>query len=131
MATTGQERARADLPRDRREHCVVGSRSAFVARRSSHRTARSPDDCNRRNSASLQKKLSEDAMGITSGTAAERGRVAYVFYDRAERFTPLHRGKYLGHFMAHELGHLLLPQYAHSVTGLMREIGRASCRDRV
>jgi len=74
----------------------------------------------RRNAASLQKKLSEDATGITSGTAAERGRVAYVFYDRAERFTPLHRGKYLGHFMAHELGHLLLPQYAHSVTGLMR-----------
>ena len=74
----------------------------------------------RRNAASLQKRLSEDAMGITSGTAVERGRVAYVFYDRAERFTPLHRGKYLGHFMAHELGHLLLPQYAHSVTGLMR-----------
>src|SRR5262245_51205406 len=33
----------------------------------------------RRNAASLQKKLSEDAMGITSGTAVERGRAAYVF----------------------------------------------------
>src|SRR5262245_57582519 len=74
----------------------------------------------RRNAASLQKKLSEDAIGITSGTADERGRVAYVFYDRTERLTPLHRGKYLGHFMAHELGHLLLPQYAHSARGLMR-----------
>jgi hypothetical protein len=74
----------------------------------------------RRNAASLRKRLSEDTIGITSGTAAERGRVAYVFYDRMERFTPLHRGKYLGHFMAHELGHLLLPQYAHSARGLMR-----------
>lgn len=31
-----------------------------------------------------------------------------------------YRGKFLGHFMAHELAHLLLPQYAHSSTGLMR-----------
>ena len=74
----------------------------------------------RRNGALLQQKLSDDAMGITSGTALERGRVAYVFYGRMEQFTPLHRGKYLGHFMAHELGHLLLPQLAHSSTGLMR-----------
>src|SRR5262245_59037322 len=74
----------------------------------------------RRNAVSLRKGLSEDTIGITSGTAVERGRVAYVFYDRTERFTPLHRGKYLGHFMAHELGHLLLPQYAHSARGLMR-----------
>jgi hypothetical protein len=74
----------------------------------------------RRNAVSLQKKLSDDAMGITSGTAFERGRVAYVFYGRMEQFTPLYRGKYLGHFMAHELGHLLLPQYSHSSTGLMR-----------
>src|SRR5262245_14991516 len=74
----------------------------------------------RRNAASLQQKLSGDAMGITSGTAVERGRVAYVFYGRMEQFTPLYRGKYLGHFMAHELGHLLLPQSSHSATGLMR-----------
>jgi hypothetical protein len=74
----------------------------------------------RRNAVSLQRKLSDDAMGIASGTALERSRVAYVFYDRTERFTPLYRGKYLGHFMAHELGHLLLPQYSHSATGLMR-----------
>src|SRR5262245_3016919 len=74
----------------------------------------------RRNAASLRKGLSEDTMGITSGTAVERGQVAYVFYDRMERFTPLHRGRYLGHFMAHELGHLLLPLYAHSARGLMR-----------
>ena len=74
----------------------------------------------RRDAVSSQKKLSENAMGITSGTALERGRVEYVFYGRMEQFTPLYRGKYLGHFMAHELGHLLLPQYAHSSTGLMR-----------
>jgi len=74
----------------------------------------------RRNAVSLKNGLPEDTMGIASGTAVERGRVAYVFYDRMERFTPLHRGRFLGHFMAHELGHLLLPQYAHSTRGLMR-----------
>ena len=74
----------------------------------------------RRNSTSLQNGLPENTMGMASGTALERGRVAYVFYDQTERFTPLVRGRFLGHFMAHELGHLLLPQYSHSATGLMR-----------
>jgi hypothetical protein len=74
----------------------------------------------RRNSTSLQDALPENTMGIASGTALERGRVAYVFYGQTEQFTPLVRGRFLGHFMAHELGHLLLPQYSHSATGLMR-----------
>ena len=74
----------------------------------------------RRNSTSLQDALPENTMGIASGTASERGRVAYVFYGQTEQFTPLVRGRFLGHFMAHELGHLLLPQYSHSATGLMR-----------
>ena len=74
----------------------------------------------RRNSTSLQNALPENTMGIASGTALERGRVAYVFYGQTEQFTPLVRGRFLGHFMAHELGHLLLPQYSHSATGLMR-----------
>jgi hypothetical protein len=43
-----------------------------------------------------------------------------VSYGRMEQSTPLYRGKYLGHFMAHGLGHSLLPQYSHSSTGLMR-----------
>jgi len=78
----------------------------------------------RRNSTSLQDSLPENTMGIASGTPLERGRVAYVFYGQTEQFTPLVRGRFLGHFMAHELGHLLLPQYSHSARGLMR----ARCR---
>jgi hypothetical protein len=74
----------------------------------------------RRNSVSLQNALPENTVGMASGTALERGRVAYVFYGQTEQFTPLVRGRFLGHFMAHELGHLLLPQYSHSATGLMR-----------
>jgi len=71
----------------------------------------------RRNSTSLQDSLPENTMGIASGTPLERGRVAYVFYGQTEQFTPLVRGRFLGHFMAHELGHLLLPQYSHSARG--------------
>jgi|RhiMetdeSRZDD1v2_1073273.scaffolds.fasta_scaffold00639_37 hypothetical protein len=73
----------------------------------------------RRNSTSLS-ALPENTMGIASGTALEPGRVAYVFYGQTEQFTPLVRGRLLGHFMAHELGHLLLPPYSHSRSGLMR-----------
>jgi hypothetical protein len=74
----------------------------------------------RRNAALLQDELPGNAMGIASGTSVERSRVAYVFFDRTEQFSPLYRGRFLGHFMAHELGHLLLPQYSHSPKGLMR-----------
>src|SRR5262245_37647842 len=73
-----------------------------------------------RRTEDFTQRYSGDAMGAASGTADDRGRVAYVFYDRTEQFTPLYRGRFLGHFMAHEVGHLLLPQYAHSPTGLMR-----------
>ena len=74
----------------------------------------------RQSPAALKGDLPWNAMGMASGTGVERGRVAYVFYSRIEQFTPLYRGRFLGHFMAHELGHLLLPQYSHSPTGLMR-----------
>jgi hypothetical protein len=73
-----------------------------------------------------------DALGGATGTAEQRGRLAYVFYDRVERVAREHLnrahlfGTYevdtvlvLGHAMAHELGHLLLP-HGHSATGLMR-----------
>ena len=73
-----------------------------------------------------------EALGGAAGTPEERGRMAYVFYDRVERVarTYLHTGRRTGtydfdnvvvlaHAMAHEIGHLLLP-YGHSATGLMR-----------
>jgi len=74
----------------------------------------------RHSSVSPQKDLPENVMGSASGTADERGRVAYLFYDRTETFPFLYRARLLGHLMAHEIGHLLLPLDAHSPQGLMR-----------
>jgi hypothetical protein len=48
----------------------------------------------------------------------------YVFFDRVEAITPNaddSRPKVLGHVMAHELGHILLPGEGHSVAGIMSE----------
>jgi hypothetical protein len=72
------------------------------------------------------------ALGAAVGTREYRGRIAYVFYDRVERFAQTHLNmsrevetddmyiiNLLAHAMAHEMGHLLLP-YGHSPTGLMR-----------
>lgn len=76
--------------------------------------------------------VATEALGAAAGTPEERGRRAYVFYDRVERVARmhLHTGRRTGtpdfdavvvlaHAMAHEIGHLLLP-YGHSATGLMR-----------
>jgi hypothetical protein len=76
--------------------------------------------------------VATEALGGAAGTPAERGRMAYVFYDRVERVarTHLHTQRRTGtsdfdnvivlaHAMAHEIGHLLLP-YGHSASGLMR-----------
>jgi hypothetical protein len=53
---------------------------------------------------------------------ATRGRLVYVLYDHVEAFAVanhLEIGHALGHVMAHEVGHVLLPSHAHSRTGLM------------
>jgi hypothetical protein len=74
--------------------------------------------------------LSLDAVGATPGSRTERGRIAYVFYDRLRTIaTAAHQddGDSLGVVIAHELGHLLLPYGSHSETGLMR--GLWSARD--
>jgi hypothetical protein len=72
------------------------------------------------------------ALGGAVGTREYRGHMAYVFYDRVERIArtylsasrepatdDMYKVILLGHAMAHEMGHLLLP-YGHSATGLMR-----------
>jgi hypothetical protein len=79
----------------------------------------------RSNSASTETNFPQNVVGTASGTADERGRVAYVFYDRMDQFRmeqspSIYRAKLLGHLMAHEVGHLLLPIQAHSSRGLMR-----------
>jgi hypothetical protein len=79
-----------------------------------------------------QLSVAPHALGGAAGIPEHRGRMAYVFYHRVERIaraylnTGRRRDTYdidsvivLGHAMAHEVGHLLLP-YGHSATGLMR-----------
>jgi hypothetical protein len=74
--------------------------------------------------------LSLDVVGSAPGSRTERGRIAYVFYDRL-RIIDLalhqHDGDSLGIVIAHEIGHLLLPYGSHSDSGLMR--GLWSARD--
>src|SRR5437764_248285 len=63
------------------------------------------------------------ALGLAAGDARQPGHVAYVFYDRVRVLSARyeqHGGAILGHVMAHELGHLLLPYGTHSESGLMR-----------
>jgi hypothetical protein len=66
-----------------------------------------------------------NAMGYTFRTEQPRaGGRALVFYDRVERRAQTSQtdlGRLLGAVMAHEIGHMLLPD-AHSPQGLMRGI---------
>jgi hypothetical protein len=62
-------------------------------------------------------------MGIAPETREARAIIAFAFYDRIQLYSAvlaLDASQMLGHVIAHELGHLLLPHGAHSVAGLMR-----------
>ena len=62
-------------------------------------------------------------MGLAPETREARGIIAFAFYDRIQLYSAelgLNASQMLGHVMAHELGHLLLPHGAHSLTGVMR-----------
>jgi hypothetical protein len=62
-------------------------------------------------------------MGIAPETRKARAIIAFAFYDRIQLYSTelgLDASQMLGHVMAHELGHLLLPHGAHSLTGVMR-----------
>jgi len=63
-------------------------------------------------------------LGLAAGAEGQYGTVAYVFYDRVRnlslRYEQHRRGGILGHVVAHEIGHLLLPYGTHSESGLMR-----------
>jgi hypothetical protein len=61
--------------------------------------------------------------GLVLGRALTGTRSATVFYDRVVTFAKAGRvevADLLGHVIAHEVGHLLLPFKTHSRTGLMR-----------
>jgi hypothetical protein len=62
-------------------------------------------------------------VGFATRTGDGEGRLVYVVYDRVELLTGgngLRRARMLAIAMAHEIGHLLLPERGHSATGLMR-----------
>ena len=68
-------------------------------------------------------RASSPVMGVAQRTADSR--TAHVFFRRVEEFARIHRADLstiLGHVMAHEVGHLLMPTMAHSPTGLMRGV---------
>jgi hypothetical protein len=63
------------------------------------------------------------AMGVAAGTRERRGTLAYAFYSRIEDVTRAigaDIGVILGHVIAHEIGHLLLPYDSHARNGLMQ-----------
>jgi hypothetical protein len=69
-------------------------------------------------------KIGQDAVGEkTVGQASRATGRAYIFYDRvverAERYAPGVETM-LGWVMAHEVGHLMLPEPGHSDVGIMR-----------
>ena len=70
-----------------------------------------------------QKGKNRNVLGIAAGSKQAPGRIAYLFYHRindlGEAFG-LEVSQMLGHIMAHEMGHLLLPHGSHAVAGLMK-----------
>ncbi len=55
---------------------------------------------------------SPSALGLTPSNPWDRGRVAYLFYDRVERTAraaDVAIGCLLNHAFAHEIVHVLLP----------------------
>jgi len=72
-------------------------------------------------STGLAKK--DEVDGVAVDGPDEFSCNAWVFFDRAKEVAAkqlLTLSNVLGNLMAHELGHLLLGSYSHSITGLMR-----------
>ena len=62
-------------------------------------------------------------LAAAPGSKEARGRFAWLFYNRIDdlgRVLSLEVSQLLGHVMAHEMGHLLLPYGSHSAAGLMK-----------
>ena len=70
-----------------------------------------------------QKGKNRNVLGLAPGSKDARGRIAWLFYHRIDeqsREFSLDVSRLLGHVMAHEMGHLLLPHGSHAVAGLMK-----------
>ena len=66
---------------------------------------------------------SPNMLAIAPGSKEARGTVAWLFYHRIVDLGQLLRlgvSQLLGHVMAHEMGHLLLPYGSHAASGIMR-----------
>ena len=62
-------------------------------------------------------------LGVAPSMPEARGINLWIFYPRIRAYSAelgMDASQLLGHVMAHELGHLLLPYGAHSLAGLMR-----------
>lgn len=63
-------------------------------------------------------------LGVADRSEGHRNMLAYAFYRRTEDLAQLNGigvSALLGHVLAHEIGHLLLPYASHSPSGLRRE----------
>ena len=68
-------------------------------------------------------KVARDVVGMAIVPPQGGGRIAYVLFDRVTRIARAARSdvtEILGMVMAHEIGHLMLPDGSHSDSGLMR-----------
>ena len=66
----------------------------------------------------------QNVLGIAPGSRTTRGRIAWLFYPRIADLAEARHvdvSQFLGHVMAHEMGHLLLPFDSHAVIGLMKD----------
>ena len=70
-----------------------------------------------------QSRRDPHILGVAPSMPDARGIMLWIFYPRIRAYSAklgMDASQLLGHAMAHELGHLLLPQGAHSLAGLMR-----------
>ena len=68
------------------------------------------------------KEAKGSAMGVAPRSGSQIGRLVYAFYGRVDAYARQHAkpvSQVLGHVVAHELGHLLLPHGSHAKSGIM------------
>jgi len=71
------------------------------------------------------KSRNQHVLGVAPRPTEVRGSSLWIFYPRIRAHSAelgMDASQLLGHVIAHEMGHLLLPHGAHSAAGLMRPI---------